>query len=361
MTNLRFSFLSGARVVILVRCHSLACQLLLLYIFCATLSSCATCKLGKRGQEKVAQKTYVIVGASSGLGRGMAETLGAYHANVVLAARRTELLEQVADSVREAGGKALVITMDISKQEDVNRLAKAAVDQFGRIDVWINNAGIGAIGRFWEVPPEDMARLIDINLNGFIYGSHEALQIFQKQGSGTLINVGSVESEVPQAYHAAYAASKAGVRSLSQAINQELRVNGYRKIKVVTIEPWATDTPWHMHAANYSGGTPQMFAIDGPAKVVNTMVRASVHPRRCELPVGFKARAAVKMHRLCPGFVERATANLAHKRQMKLAPPAPHTPGALYKPTDNGQGVEGGMRERQKRERKARKELKKHQ
>jgi len=325
-----------------------------LLILCALVSSSATCKLGKRGQQKVAGKTYVLVGASSGIGRGVAETLGAYHAHVVLAARRTELLEKIADSIRAAGGRALVVTMDISKPEDVERLGTAAVAEFGRIDVWVNNAGVGAIGRFWEIPAEDMARLMDVNLKGFIYGSHTAVNIFRKQGYGTLINVGSVESEVPQAYHAAYAASKAGVRSLSQAINQELRLNGYKRIKVVTIEPWATDTPWFIHAANYSGGTPQMFAIDGPGKVVNALVRASVHPRRCELQVGGKARAAVGMHRLCPRFVERATGGLAHRRQMVLAPPAPPTPGAVYKPTDSGQDVDGGMRARLKQERKAR-------
>lgn len=321
----------------------------------AGMSGCATGKLSKRGQAKVSQKTFVIVGASSGLGRGVAEQLGAYHAQVVIAARRTELMEDVARRITAAGGKAVVVTMDISRPEDVQRLADEAVKHFGKVDVWINNAGVGVIGRFWEIPQQDMARLIDINLKGFIYGTHTALKLFLAQGHGTIINLGSVESEVPQAYHSAYAASKAAIRSLGIAINQELRLHDKKKIKVVTVEPWATDTPWFAHAANYSGGTPQMIAIDGPEKVVNAIIWSSLH-RRKELPVGGKGKLAHRMHQLFPRTVERLTANVAHRRQMKLAPPAPDTEGSLYKSTDKGSGISGGMRQRLKQERADRRE-----
>ncbi|MFD2066302.1 SDR family NAD(P)-dependent oxidoreductase [Pontibacter silvestris] len=135
------------------------------------LGGCATWDLGKSGQRKIARKTVVIVGASSGFGRGVAEKMGAYGANVVIAARRTELLEEVASNIRAAGGTALVVTTDNSKPEDVQRLTDAAVQQYGTIDVWINMAGVGGIGRFWEIPVEDQARIVDINLKGFIYGS----------------------------------------------------------------------------------------------------------------------------------------------------------------------------------------------
>jgi short-subunit dehydrogenase len=128
------------------------------------LTSCATWKLGSSGQRKIEGKTYVIVGASSGFGRGVAEELGKCKANVVLAARRTELLEEVATEIRNSGGTALVFTMDISKPEDVQRLADEAVGQYKTIDVWINMVGVGAIGRFWEIPLEDQARVIDVNL-----------------------------------------------------------------------------------------------------------------------------------------------------------------------------------------------------
>jgi short-subunit dehydrogenase len=331
---------------------------LLLLLLLGLLGSCATTNLGSAGQRKVKGKTYVIIGASSGFGRGVAQKLGAYHANVVLAARRTELLEEVATQVRAAGGQALVVTTDISQPEQVQQLAEAAVKQYGRVDVWINDVGVGAIGRFWDVPLADYSRLIDVNLKGIIYGSYTAVRLFRSQGAGTLINLGSIDSEVPLAYQGVYAASKAGVRSLGQSLNQELRLNGHKNIKVVTIEPWAVDSPWWGHAANYSGGTPRMAAMDGPGEVVNAIIRSSLRPRQ-ELPVGWKAWASYKSHHLFPHFTERMSANIAHRYQIKTTPPAPPTTGSLYAPMPSGRGIDDGVRQRMKEEKRQRKQQQK--
>lgn len=208
------------------------------------LTGCSSWKLGKSGQKKINGKTYVIIGASSGFGRGMAEELGLYGANVVIAARRSDLLNEVADKIRSAGGKALVVEMDISKREDVERLTSSAVKEFGKIDVWVNMVGVGAIGRFWEIPIDDQVRIIDVNFKGLLYGTYSAVQQFKKQGHGVLINTGSVDSETPLAYQTIYSGTKAAVRSMGLALAQELRLNGLKKIKVVTVEPWAVDTPW---------------------------------------------------------------------------------------------------------------------
>lgn len=182
------------------------------------LSGCATSgHMSPRNQRKTAARTFVIIGASSGFGRGVAIKLRHYGANVVLAARRTELLEEVAKEVRNAGGKALVVTTDITKPEDVQHLAEATLKEFGNIDVWINDAGVGAIGRFWDIPLEDQSRVIDVTLKGVVYGSYIAMQQFRKQGYGVLVNIGSIDSEVPLAYQGSYSASKAGVRSLGRS------------------------------------------------------------------------------------------------------------------------------------------------
>ena len=328
-----------------------------LFLISILFSSCATWDLGKSGQKKIAGKTFVIVGASSGFGRGVAEQLGAYKANVVLAARRTDALEEVAAKVREGGGKALVVTTDISDAAQVQALADVAVKEFGTIDVWVNMAGVGGIGRFWEIPLEDQARLVDINLKGFIYGSYAAIARFRTQGYGTLINMGSIESENPLAYHASYAATKGGVLNLGQAINQELRLSGYKKIRVVTVEPWAVDTPFWGHAANYSGGTPRMAAMDPPRKVVNAVIRTSLRPRK-ELPVGWKARSAWISHHLFPHFTERISANVVHRYQIRNAPPAPPTSGSVHTPVSTGRGVDDGVKQRIKRENRERKRKK---
>lgn len=326
----------------------------LVFIFFAFLTACATAKLSKSGQRKIKGKTFVVTGASSGFGRGVAVMLGKYQCNVVLAARRKEVLEEVAAEVRAAGGKALVVVTDVSKPEEVQQLAEAAVKEFGDVDVWINNAGVGTIGRFSEIPLEEHARVIDVNLKGVFYGSYAAMRLFRAQNYGTLINTGSVESEVPMAYQASYAASKAGVQSLGNILHQELRLEGKKHIRVVTIMPWAADTPFWQHAGNHTGGTPGMIAMDGPEKIVNAMIYASLHRRR-ELPVGGKARLSYKFHQVMPHMTERIAANLAHKYQMKQGPPKPETPGSLFTPTDSGTSISGGERERMKAQKHMRK------
>jgi short-subunit dehydrogenase len=294
----------------------------------------------------------VITGASSGFGRGVALRLASHGANVVLAARRTELLEEVAAEASAAGGTPLVVTTDVSKPEDIQKLADATVARFGRIDVWINNAGVGAIGRFWDIPVEDHSRLIDVNLKGVIYGSHAAMRQFRTQGSGTLVNIGSIDSEVPLAYQGSYSASKAGVLSLGRVLNEEIRLNHLTGIKVATVMPWAADTPWWRHAANYSGGTPRMAAMDDPQKVVDAIVRVSLHPRE-ELAVGWKAKASYASHQILPDLTERLSANIAHKYQIETAPPAPPTSGTLHEPMQSGRNVDDGVRQRMKMEEEA--------
>lgn len=294
-------------------------------------------------------KTFVITGASSGLGRGVAIRLAGRGANVVLAARRTELLEEVAAEARAAGGAALVAPTDVSRPEDVQALAEAALRRFSRIDVWINDVGIGALGPFWAIPIRDHARVIDVNLKGLIYGSHVAVRQFREQGFGTLVNIGSIDSEVPLAYQASYSASKAGVLSLGRALNEELRLDGQERIKVATVMPWAVDTPWWEHAANYSGGTPRMASMDDPDKVVEAIVQVALEPRE-EVAVGWKAKASAGSHKLAPDLAERVSGEVAHKWQIEDAPPAPATTGTLYEPMVSGRTVEGGVRQRMERE-----------
>jgi short-subunit dehydrogenase len=320
-------------------------------LLCATLLFLAGCStaLGVADRQTLAGRTYVITGASSGFGRGVAVTLGKQHANVVLAARRTNVLDDVAAEIRAAGGTALVVTTDVSNAGEMQRLADAAVARFGRIDVWINDVGVGVIGRFWDAPIEDYSRLIDVNLKSVVYGSYVAIRQFRAQGSGTVVNLGSIDSEVPLAYQATYSATKAAVLSLGRALNEEIRLSNVKNIQVATVMPWAVDTPWWQHAANYSGGTPRMAAMDDPQKIVDAIVWVSLHPQE-ELPVGWKAKGSYYSHRFFPELTERLSANISHRYQIETAPPAPPTKGTLYEPMQAGTGVGGGVRERMKRE-----------
>lgn len=334
--------------------RSLAAPLLLV-VGCGAVGGCTIdTHLSKRDLRQLEHRTYVVTGASSGFGRGVAELLGRQHANVVLAARRAEVLEQVADEIRSAGGEALVVPTDVADPDQVARLAQAALARFGRIDVWVNDASVGALGRFEEIPIADHARIVDVNFKGVIYGSHAAMRQFKQQGFGILVNLGSVESQIPLAYHSSYAATKAATWALGRVLNEEVRLAGYKhKISVVTIMPWAVDTPFWQHAANYTGHKGRMAMMDGPDKVVQAIVWSSLHPRE-EVPVGWKAQAASTMHTIFPDLVEEVSANVVHAEMAKGSPQAPG-PGSVHQPMPEGTGVSGGVRDRMEAEDAARK------
>jgi short-subunit dehydrogenase len=332
-----------------------ASRICLGWILLATIvvSGCAT---HSTRDARSAARTVVITGASSGFGKGVALELAKRGDHVVLAARRDELLQEVA---REAGGSTLVVPTDVSNPADIERLGRAAIERFGGIDVWINDAGVGALGRFEEIPLQDHVRVIDVNLKGVLYGSYFAMQRFRQQGRGTLINIASVAGRVPFPYYTSYVASKHAVVGLGAALNQELRVTGAKQIHVVTVNPFAADTPWFTHAANYTGHSARSVMLDPADKVVRAIVRAVDHPR-AEINVGYKASGAVASSRIARGLTHSATAVVINKAQMDKAPSAPPTAGSLYEPMCDGDAVEGGVRARIAAEDRAREENEVH-
>ncbi len=319
-----------------------------------SLGACAApTELGARDRALIAGRTFVVTGASSGIGQGAALKLAAYGGNVVLAARRAGTLEAVARQARAYGVQVLPVPTDVSRPEQVQRLADAAIARFGRIDAWINDAAVAAIGRFDDVPLQDHARVIDVNLKGYVYGSYAALRQFRRQGFGTLVNVSSVEAHVPLAYQSSYAATKAGILALDASLSEELRIGGNPNIRIASVLPWAIDTPLWDHMANYSGGTTRIYSIDSPWPAADAIVWMTIHPQK-EIAVGWKAGFGVVGAQLFPGLATRVAADLEHSAQYTTAPPAAPTAGNLYQPVAAGTTVEGGTRARMQREDRAR-------
>jgi len=317
----------------------------------ALLSACAApSNLGAADRARIAGRTFVVTGASSGIGEGAALKLAAYGGNVVLAARRGDVLEAVAQQARGYGAEALVVPTDVSRPEQVQHLADAAVARFGRIDAWINDAAVAAIGLFEEVPLQDHARVIDVNLKGYVYGSYAALRQFRRQGFGTLVNVSSVEGHVPLAYQASYAATKAGILALDGAIDQELRIAGNPQIRVASVLPWAIDTPLWDHMANYSGGGTRFSTMEDPWPAVDAIVWMTIHPQK-EFAVGWRAQFGVVGAQLLPGLAAHVAADLEHEAQFENPARVPPTAGNLFAPMPKGTTVEGGVRARMEQER----------
>ena len=298
------------------------------------------------GRQDLNGKVVVITGASSGFGKGAARKFAAAGASVVLAARRGQLLEDLARECEAAGGHALAVPTDVSKQADVEALAQAAVAQFGRVDVWVNNAGGGALGRFEEVPLADHVQVIETDLLGTLYGSYAAMRQFREQGSGILINVASVIGKVPAPYFASYAAAKHGVVGLSGSLRQELEETKLAGVHICTVMPTSMDTPFFEHAANYTGhqAVPIPPVYD-PQEVIDVIVRLATEPQD-EVTVGNAGTLTALFHNLTPHLTEGMMGKQTHTALMKKADPAPDTEGSLRVPSDGGTEVTGGWREK---------------
>ena len=168
----------------------------------------------------------------------------------------------------------------------MEELAEQAEAYFGGIDVWVNNAGVGVIGSFAEVPIEEHRRVIETNLLGYVHGTHAALGVFRRQGHGTLINNASISSRLPTPYLASYTASKFGIRGLTQSVRQDLALEGYRDIHVCQINPGVVDTPDFAHAANFSQLPVKIrFPMTTPEKIAEAIYGLVERPRR-EIFVG---------------------------------------------------------------------------
>ena len=188
----------------------------------------------------IAGKVVVITGASSGLGEATARHLVSLGAKLVLGARRTERLDQLVADIKAAGGEAVAVTTDVTKLPDVKKLAGMAVKQFGRVDVWVNNAGLMALAPLAKGLVSEWDRMIDINIKGVLYGIAAALPDMQKQKSGHFINIASVfGTKVFAPGGTVYCATKAAVRTLTEGLRVEVHADG---IRTTIIDPGAVDS-----------------------------------------------------------------------------------------------------------------------
>ncbi|MBN1209141.1 MAG: SDR family NAD(P)-dependent oxidoreductase [Myxococcaceae bacterium] len=285
-------------------------------------------------------KVIVITGASSGIGRATALALARKGAHLVLAARREDPLDELAQRCEALGVRSLVVPTDVSDPAAVRALATQAVHAFGRIDAWVNNAGVYLLGSLEETPDDAFRQVMETNFFGTVYGSRAALAQFRHQGRGTLVNVSSIFGSTAGPYVSAYASSKFAVRGFSASIRQEFEGTG---IHVCTILPAAVDTPLWQHSANYTGWRARpVEPISSPERVARAILRGLVHPQR-ELFIGPSRRAFAVLHSLFPAASEKSLRASMERRQLEPHR-QPRTSGSVFRPMAQGTGQSAGYR-----------------
>ncbi len=281
----------------------------------------------------IGQQVIVITGASSGIGLTTALMAAQQGAKLVLVARSDETLDEIRAGIEKAGGEAAVVTADVAERGALEDAAKLAVERFGRIDTWINNAGVSIYGRLDEVEDADNRRLFETNFWGTVYGSLAALPYLKRQG-GALINVGSEVSDAVVPLQGMYSASKHAVKGFTDALRVEIELLDKAPVEVVLIQPTAVDTPYPEHAANYMELEPKLpTPMIRPEQVADAILEAAVEGGR-DIKVGAMSKMNTLTSKLAPSLADRMSAKQADRQQRDTPERDPQ--GALYRASEDG-------------------------
>jgi short-subunit dehydrogenase len=283
----------------------------------------------------LAEQVIVITGASSGIGLVTARTAAKRGAKVVLIARSESALREVVAGIVRDGGVADCFAADVTDAAAVEAAAAFAAQRFGRIDTWVNDAGVAIYAKLLDTPSQEHQQLFQTNYFGMVHGSLAAVPHLKKQG-GALITVGSIASDIPSPIMGVYSASKFAVKAYTEILRIEL-MKANTGISVTLVKPAGIDTPIAQHAANFAGdgGEAQLPPpVYDPQLVADAILDSAVHPRR-EITVGGVGRFQALFAQHFKGLFE-ALAPTDPTDMTDTAKPQP-TPSNLF------QGVRAGQ------------------
>ncbi|MFF0233889.1 SDR family NAD(P)-dependent oxidoreductase [Micromonospora sp. NPDC005254] len=282
-------------------------------------------------------RVVVVAGATSGIGRATARAFAERGDRLVLAARAPQTLAEVRAECADV--EVLTVPTDVTEAGALEALAEAAIERFGRIDVWVHTAAVMAYGRFDEVPERVFEQVVRTDLLAAAGAARVALRHFRATGAGTLILTGSVLGHITAPYMSAYVTSKWGLQGLARTIQQELRDSP--GIRLCLVNPGSVDTPVYQQAANYLGrvGRPPP-PVAGPQRVARAIVDCVDRPRR-EVSVGRLNVVLRAGFTVLPGVYDVLVGPL-----MRLAGlsgrPVPAHDGTVFAPNPAGESVRGG-------------------
>lgn len=253
--------------------------------------------------KKINDQVILITGATSGIGLATAKLAASKGARVVLTARSAEGLKSCAEELRQQGHAVAIVPGDVSKQQDLLKMRDAALESFGRIDTWVNNAGVSIYGNLLDDHLEDERKLFEINYWGTRMASSIAVKELAKAG-GTLINVGSELSELAPPVLGAYAASKHAIKAFTNSLRSEVELKKL-PVNITLVRPTAIATPMPSHGKNHlASGEPSLPSpLYHPDVVARMILRSAVLPQR-DVYVGAQSRLSALSNQFFPDFTD---------------------------------------------------------
>jgi short-subunit dehydrogenase len=285
------------------------------------------------------EQVIVITGASSGIGLVTARLAAARGASVVLVARNGDALEQAVTMIRGDGGLAISVTADVAEIEQVRAVATRAATQFGRIDTWVNNAGVGLYGRITEVSLEDMRRQFDVNYWGVVHGSLVAARHLERHG-GAIINVASALADRAIPLQGNHCAAKHAVKAFTDSLRMELEADGV-PISLTLVKPGSMNTPLFQKAKTYTAVEPQPVPpVYEPEVTARAILACATRPRR-DVITGAMGKALSVAGALAPRLTDRYMERSTIDAQLSDLPVDADRPDNLYRPVADDGGERG--------------------
>lgn len=284
----------------------------------------------------VGEQVVVITGASSGIGLATARMYASRGVRgLVLVARNEEALGNIAEELTARGIQAVAAPGDVARREDLERIARTAIDRFGGFDTWVNDAAVALYGSLEEIPIEDQRRQFEVNYWGVVNGSLIAARHLRQRGGGAIINVGSVLSERAMILQTQYSASKHAVKAFTDGLRMELE-REEAPISVTLIKPSSIDTPYPEHARNYldENVTIPPPSYD-PHLVAKAIVFASENRKR-ELTVGFGGWMIGAMGTVAPRLTDKVMEAAGYSSQTTSHNERPQLRDNLYRSRQDG-------------------------
>jgi NAD(P)-dependent dehydrogenase (short-subunit alcohol dehydrogenase family) len=256
-------------------------------------------------------RVVAITGASAGIGRATALRLARDGASLVVCARRRDRIEAVASEIVAAGGQALPLVADVTREADMQHLVASAVERFGALDAIVCNAGMGIAGTIEEISAADMQRLMEVNYFGTYHAARAAMPVFRRQGRGHFIIISSIVGKRGVPFMNAYSATKFAQVGLAECMRAELVGTG---IHVTLVYPVSTPTEFHDVLERASGARTLARGPKQPVEEVADAIAGAIARPVPELYPFWKARGLVWLNAFAPGLCDRIVRKFGRQR-----------------------------------------------